>query len=326
MTDDAARCQRTLAEGFRSIWEILPYTPSAISFAFPGPPTTRTASSETCPTSRVSGEAWLRPYLEHVFGIPVFIKQRRQLVRLRRSLTGILPEVNDRLKACGSQRRYHNLIGVTLGTGFGAGVVIRNELLTGDNSTGGDVWCQRNHKYPEYIVEESVSIRAVRHVYARESGSAENLSPKDIFQIAEGTRNGNPEAARAAFAELGQMAAEALASALTLIDGLVVIGGACRVPINTSAPPCLKVCAAHWACATAAVSPRLQMEIYDLEDEKEFEAFATTPKRLIPVLDTDRTIPYDAFKRTGIALTRQGTNRSIALGAYTFALRQLDRP
>ncbi len=175
-------------------------------------------------------------------------------------------------------------------------------------------------------MEESVSIRAVRHVYARESGSAENLSPKDIFQIAEGTRNGNPEAARAAFAELGQMAAEALASALTLIDGLVVIGGGLSGAYKYIRPALFEGLRGTLGMRDGSRFPRLQMEIYDLEDEKEFEAFATTPKRLIPVLDTDRTIPYDAFKRTGIALTRQGTNRSIALGAYTFALQQLDRP
>lgn len=327
VTDDAARCQRTLAEGFRSIWEILPYTPSAVSFAFPGPADYAHGIIGDLPNfPGFRGGVALGPYLEHVFGIPVFINNDGNLFAYGEALTGILPEVNDRLKACGSQRRYHNLIGVTLGTGFGAGVVIRNELLTGDNSTGGDMWCQRNHKYPEYIVEESVSIRAVRHVYARESGSAENLSPKDIFQIAEGTRNGNPEAARAAFAELGQMAAEALASALTLIDGLVVIGGGLSGAYKYIRPALFEGLRGTLGMRDGSRFPRLQMEIYDLEDEKEFEAFATTPKRLIPVLDTDRTIPYDAFKRTGIALTRQGTNRSIALGAYTFALRQLDRP
>ena len=67
-------------------------------------------------------------------------------------------------------KQYKNLLGVTLGTGFGAGVVINQKLLLGDNAAGGDIWCFRNKKYPEYIVEESVSIRAVMRVYAERSG------------------------------------------------------------------------------------------------------------------------------------------------------------
>lgn len=324
VTDDAGKCLRTLAEGFQSIKDILPYAPSAISFAFPGPADYAAGIIGDLPNfPGFRGGVALGPYLESVFGIPVFINNDGNLFAYGEALTGILPEVNARLEACGSVRRYRNLIGVTLGTGFGAGVVINGTLLTGDNSTGGDVWCQRNFKYPEYIVEESVSIRAVRHVYARESGAAGELSPKDIFQIAEGERDGNPEAARKAFAELGEMAAEALAPALTLVDGLVVIGGGLSGAYKYIRPALFERLRGTLGMRDGSRFPRLQMQVYDLEDDKEFEDFSTTPKRLLPIPGTDKTVPYDAFKRTGIALTRQGTNRAIALGAYTFALQQL---
>ena len=42
----------------------------------------------------------------------------------------------------------------------------------------------RNKKYPEYIVEESVSIRAVMRVYAERSGDTGVHTPKEIFEIA----------------------------------------------------------------------------------------------------------------------------------------------
>ena len=122
-------------------------------------------------------------------------------------------------------KQYKNLLGVTLGTGFGAGVVINQELLLGDNAAGGDIWCFRNKKYPEYIVEESVSIRAVMRVYAERSGDTGAHTPKEIFEIAEGICPGNREAAITAFSELGELAGDALASAITLIDGIIVIGG-----------------------------------------------------------------------------------------------------
>ena len=324
VTDDAGECQRTLAKGFQGIKESLPYAPSAISFAFPGPADYARGIIGDLPNfPGFRGGVALGPYLESVFGIPVFINNDGNLFAYGEALTGILPEVNARLEACGSTRRYRNLIGVTLGTGFGAGVVIDGRLLTGDNSTGGDVWCQRNPMYPELIVEESVSIRAVKHVYARESGSTEELSPKDIFQIAEGERRGNPEAARKAFAEMGAMAAEALSTALTLVDGLVVIGGGLSGAYKYIRPALFEGLQGTLGMRDGSRFPRLQMQVYDLEDEKGFEAFATSPQRLIPVLDTGKSVPYDASRRTGVAVTRQGTNRSIALGAYAFALRQL---
>ena len=129
------------------------------------------------------------------------------------------------MREAGSMKQYKNLLGVTLGTGFGAGVVINQELLLGDNAAGGDIWCFRNKKYPEYIVEESVSIRAVMRVYAERSGDTGVHTPKEIFEIAEGICPGNREAAITAFSELGELAGDALASAITLIDGIIVIGG-----------------------------------------------------------------------------------------------------
>ena len=45
------------------------------------------------------------------------------------------------------------------------------------------------------------------------------------MKFAEGLKEGNREAAKRAFAELGEVAGHAIATALTLIDGVVVIGG-----------------------------------------------------------------------------------------------------
>lgn len=77
-------------------------------------------------------------------------------------------------------------MGITIGTGFGGGVVINNELLSGDNGCGGDLWIFRNYFYEDKIAEESVSIRAVNRVYKEISGDERCLTPKDIYEIAEG--------------------------------------------------------------------------------------------------------------------------------------------
>ena len=76
------------------------------------------------------------------------------------------------------------------------------------------------------MVEDGVAVRAVKRVYKEESGIDDpSLQPKDIFDIAEGTREGNQEAARKAFATMGEVAGDAMATAVTLIDGVIVIGG-----------------------------------------------------------------------------------------------------
>ena len=48
------------------------------------------------------------------------------------------------------------------------------------------------------------------------------MTPKDIFDIAEGKAFGDQSAAIRSFEELGEMAGDALAHMLTVVDGLVV--------------------------------------------------------------------------------------------------------
>lgn len=323
---DLGACLGNLVCGFTDILRSLPQEPVAISFAFPGPadyPAGIIGDLPNFPSFR-DGVA-LGPFLEETFHIPVFINNDGNLFAYGEALGGALPFVNRRLESAGSKKRYKNLLGVTLGTGFGAGVVIDGQLLSGDNGAGGDVWCLRNKKYPHYIVEESVSIRAVKQAYADYSGDTRELSPKEIFEIAEGARSGNPEAAVNAFAELGEMAGDAIATALTLIDGLVVIGGGLTGAWRYILPALLKELNSQTGMRSGACFNRLQMQAFNLDDEAEFAVFARGRAEQIPVARTNRTVAYDPLKRTGILLSRLGTNRAVALGAYMYALNHLTK-
>ena len=234
-----------------------------------------------------------------------------------------MPEVNLRLEKAGSIKRYKNLLGVTLGTGFGAGVVINGDLLMGDNAAGGDIWCFRNKKHQQYIVEESVSIRAVQHVYRELSGDTSALTPKDIFDIAEGTRPGNQDAARRAFAELGEMAGDAIAQAITLIDGLVVIGGGLTGAAKYFMPALLEEMNSETGMMDGSRFSRLQSKAFNLDDEADFNRFARGEAVKIPVPGSDRQVDYDPCKRIGVMISKQGASRSVALGAYVYALNHL---
>lgn len=321
---DLQKCLSNIVKGFSEIRARLPEAPVAISFAFPGPADYRAGIIGDLPNfPSFRGGVALGPFLEETFGIPVFINNDGDLFAYGEALTGALPELNRRLAEAGSRKRYRNLLGITLGTGFGAGVVLDGKLLVGDNAAGGDIWCFRNKKYPEYIAEEGVSIRAVQRVYQEQSGDDTPFTPKEIFEIAEGHRPGNRLAARTAFEELGEVAGDAIAQAITLVDGIVVLGGGLSGASRYFMPSLLEEMNSETGMMDGTRFPRLQMKAFNLDDEADFRLFAKGEAVQVPVPGTDRMIDYDPFKRIGVTVSRQGTNRSIALGAYVYALNQL---
>ena len=225
--DNLDKCLATMVEGFQAVIDKLEEKPVAISFAFPGP--------ADYPNGIIGGYlpnfpsfregVALGPFLEYKFGIPVFINNDGDLFAYGEALGGALPEVNARLEALGSPKRYKNLVGYTFGTGLGIGIVVNNELNRGDNSCV-ETFCLKHKKMPDIIVEDGAAIRAVKRVYGELSGNPDHgLEPKDLCDIADGKREGDTEAARKAFAEMGEIAGDAMATAVTLIDGLIVIGG-----------------------------------------------------------------------------------------------------
>jgi glucokinase len=318
---DKGACLHNLKEGFHRIREGLPEPPVAISFAFPGPadyPAGIIGDLPNFPAFR--GGVALGPYLQEIFGIPVFINNDGNLFAYGEALTGVLPAINRRLEEAGSIKQYKNLLGVTLGTGFGCGAVLDGNLLQGDNAAGGDIWCFRNKKYPQYIVEESVSIRAVKRVYRELSHDTREQTPEEIYHIAEGNLPGDKEAAVASFAELGEIAGDAIASAVTLLDGIVVVGGGLANASKYIFPSLLNELNSPSGMIEGSRFSRLQMKAFNLDDEEQFAEFTKGSATRITIPESTRQISYDPFKRTGVITSRQGTSRSIAMGAYVFAL------
>ena len=327
VTDDVKRCLDVLVEGFDRVQSQLDAPAVAISFAFPGPADYEAGIIGNLPNFPCfrDGVA-MGPYLQDVFGLPVFINNDGNLFAYGEALAGILPEVNAALEAAGSTKRYRNLLGVTLGTGFGGGVVIDGTLLRGDNGCGGDVWLMRNVHDPALIAEESVSIRAVKRVYhemAPEDGR--ELSPRDIFNIAEGAMEGDANAARVSFERLGKAAAEAVVHALDIVDGLVVIGGGLSGASKYIVPAMVQAMRAHRNTLSGASVPCLQMRVQDLTDPEGLTAFLQDDSVLVSVPGSGREVRYRPGKKTGVAVSHVGTSRAVSLGAYAFALSSIDR-
>lgn len=323
---DLDLCLSTMVSGFEQIISKLDSKPVAISFAFPGPADYPHGIIggylPNFPSFR-NGVA-LGPFLEDKFGIPVFINNDGDLYAYGEALGGMLPEINSRLAELGSTKVYKNLLGFTFGTGFGMGMVIDNHLNLGNNSCA-EVFCLRHKKYPEVYVEEGVAVRAIKRVYAERSGDVDHaFEPKDICEIAEGKREGNREAAIAAFEEFGEVAGDAIATAVTLTDSLVVIGGGLTGARKYFMPSLMKQLRGVLHSVKGEEIPRMPLKAFDLDDEEEFVQFAHGAARPIKVYGTDRTVIYDPLKATGVAITKLGASKAISIGAYSYALSMLD--
>lgn len=326
VADDLVQCLNLLVEGFTEVVNRLNKFPVAISFAFPGPADYEHGIIGDLPNfPAFRGGVALGPFLSEHFDVPVFINNDGNLFTYGEALAGVLPQINRSLREAGSSRVYKNLLGITLGTGFGGGVVINRRLLKGDNDCGGDVWLMSNRKYPEMIAEEGVSIRAVRRVYqALSSEDASALSPKDVFDIAEGVKCGDREAAVACFRELGEIAGDAIVHALDIVDGLVVIGGGVAGAVKYILPGMMSEFRRQAYTFSGASFPCLQMEVFDLTDADGFARFVTEENGTVQVPFSEKRVPYVRCRKTGIAISALGADKAIALGAYLFALSQLD--
>lgn len=323
--DDCDRCIEMIIQGFEQSIGKLNVAPAAISFAFPGPadyPQGIIGDLSNIPCFK--GGVPLGPILEDRFDLPVYINNDGDLYAYGEALSGFLPYVNNLLEVSGSTRRYHNLIGITLGTGFGGGIVRNGELFTGDNSMAGEVWLLRNRYNPATNAEEGVSIRAVKRVYAKKTGITGPVpEPKEICRIANGESDGNKEAAIESFSALGGVLGEALAEVITLIDGIVVIGGGVSGAMPLIFPSLLKELRSHFSDDTGKQYPRLVQQVYNVDDENERKTFLNQQGSLIPIPGTEKKLHYFARPLLGIGTSRIGTGRAIALGAYAFALNRL---
>jgi len=326
--NDLEKCLKTIENGFRKVMESIKEKPIAISFAFPGPADYANGIIGDLPNfPSFRGGVALGPFLEERFGLPVFINNDGDLFAYGEALSGALVDTNNLLKQSGSNKHYKNLLGVTIGTGFGGGVVINNQLLSGDNGCGGDVWVFRNKIYPDKICEESVSIRAVKRCYEEISGeSAKEMTPKDIFDIAEGNKKGNREAAIKSFEILGEVAGNTIAQALTIIDGLVVIGGGLTGAAKYFLPAIVKEMNGTIGTFAGDIFPRMQMKAYNLENHVELNDFLADKSCIIDVPSSvGRHVKYNHVRETGVVISKLGASKAIALGAYAYAISKIDQ-
>ena len=323
--DDLQRSLEQLVNGFATTHAATGHQAVALSIAFPGPADYERGIIGDLPNLiGYRGGVPIGPMLAAQFGLPTFVNNDGALFAYGEAIGGLLPFVNKRLAAAGSPRRFRNLLGFTFGTGFGGGIVIDGQLVIGDNSVAGQICSMRHREERAHIAEEGVSIRAVRGSYAAATGMAldQTPEPKQIARIAMGDAPGDRRAAAEAFRRLGQVAGDAIANAVTLLDGLIVIGGGISGAAELFRAALLAELNGKlesWSGPTDRVKSR----VLDLDDEAGLSALLSSETRELAIPGTTQTVAYAPQKLTGFGITRLGTTAAMTLGAYAYALCKL---
>lgn len=317
-----------LQAGFERVIESLNNKPSAISFAFPGPadyPNGVVFNVGNLPAYR-HGVA-IGPFLEDQFGLPTFLNNDGDLFALGEASAGLLPYVNEQARARASLRLSRTLFAVTLGTGLGGGAVVDGRLLTGDNSAAAEIWRLPSGQCHTRIAEEDASIRAVRSSYATKAGidEAKAPTPAGIGRIATGELSGDQAAARYAFERLGDAVGAMITTATCFLDGMVVIGGGLSGAADLFMPSLIAAVQTYLISREGATHPRVPHTVFDLRTEEGLSAFVSPENRRVTVPRSTREVVCYPNPRLGIGMSRLGTNQATAVGAYVFALQQLDK-
>jgi glucokinase len=324
--DDLDKCLANLKKGFQELIAGLENKPAAISFAFPGPADYKNGVIGDLPNlPAFRGGIPLGPILEEEFKIPVFINNDGDLFTYGESRAGLLPWVNQKLEEAGSKKRYKNLIGITLGTGFGVGISINGMLLEGDNSAAAEGWKLRNKRHPYSFVEDTISISALKRMYAEQIAMDPSNAPEpfEIYRIAKGEAEGVEEAAKEAFLRYGEVLGDAVATMVTLIDGLVVIGGGIAGAYSLFSGAMLDQFNSSFDLLNGKRTSRLIQKMYDLESDWSLKQFLENEGKEIELYSGSKSVPYFEEKKSAVGLSRLGTSQAITLGAYYYAIREL---
>jgi len=123
---------------------------------------------------------------------------------------------------------------------------------------------------------------------------------------------------------MGVVVGDALAQALTLIDGLAVIGGGLSHNGPLFLPAAVAEMNGTYRSPDGNTFRRLAQTAFNLEDAAQLDVFLKGAKKEIVVPGTTRKIGYDPMPRIGVGISKLGTSEAVAVGAYAFALRKLD--
>jgi len=128
-----------------------------------------------------------------------------------------------------------------------------------------------------------------------------------------------------AFRRLGEVVGDAMGNALTLLDGLAVVGGGVSGAWPLFLPALVDELNSTYTGPKGNKFRRLVQVAFNLEDKEQLQQFLKGQTREITVPGSQRKLKYDPQARVGVGMSRLGTSEAVAIGACSFALRKLDQ-
>ena len=180
---------------------------AGIGIGSPGPLDYRTGIILNTPNIRILQDYRLGEGMQRASGCPVWVDNDANVY--------VLGEARR-----GAGQGYPIVLGVTLGTGFGWGIVFDGQVYHGATGTAAEyglsVWREEGYSW-----EEEISIRGLMRKFQHLGGTADD--PEEVHRLAgEGDKT-----ALAAWSEYGRMLGLALSHGVNLLDPhVVVVGGA----------------------------------------------------------------------------------------------------
>jgi len=123
---------------------------------------------------------------------------------------------------------------------------------------------------------------------------------------------------------VGLAIGDAIAQAITLLDGLVVVGGGIAGAHRQFLPAIVDEMNSTYRAPSGERFRRLAQRAFNLEDPAQLEIFLKGETKELKVPGSGRTVRFDGLQRTGVGVSRLGTSEATAIGAYAFALQSLD--
>lgn len=317
---------KKMISGFMEVLKLSGGKANAISFCFPGPADYELGiigDLENLPFFR--GGIALKQMLENEFKIPVFINNDGDLFTLGEAISGLLPQINTKLSENNNPKQYKNLLGLTLGTGFGGGIVNNGALFTGDNSAGAEINRFSNPFNAKQSVEEIISLRGIKNLFSEFANCLPENTPEpfEIYKIAKGLRKGDREAAINSWEYFGKVLGEATANAVTLTDSIIVIGGGLSGSAEIFMPKVIESMNRKFEKSRGRSMQRLETYAYNLNNSECLSDFLMNESQEIKVPFSNQTINYSPIKKIGIGVSTLGTSEAVAKGAWHFALSKL---
>jgi glucokinase len=181
-------------------------------------------------------EVHLKKWMEERYHIPVFVNNDANCFALGEHYFG-------------KGKGYHSMIGLTIGTGVGAGIIINNKLYPGHNCGAGEFGCV---DYLDKIYEYYCSGSFFKNVYG--------LDGEEVFQKAKQ----NDAQSLELYKELGTHLGNAIKMIMYTFDPqLIILGGSVRFAYDYFQKT-------MWerikTCVFSKSIGRLQIEISELEN------------------------------------------------------------